>query len=292
MPDKRPRGYQPLWRPRPATLELLAAIDVILARYAELLPMSLRQVFYAAVSDGVLEKTERAYKRLGEVVGMGRRSGRIDWGAIRDDSGICLEPPPAFTDPGDFRGRMRRAAEGYRRDRQEGQEQVLELWSESAGTTAQLARLAEPYGLTVHSGGGFDSLSGKHEAALRAAECDRVLVTLHLGDLDPSGVHVPRALAEDVAAFAAAHGGRTELVRVAVTEEQVARYGLPSAPPKPTDRRSFTAAGTTQLEALPPDQLAELVRAAIEERIDMAVYEEVLEQEAAERAELLRQLEH
>lgn len=151
---------------------------------------------------------------------------------------------------------MRTAAQEYRRDRQEGQEQVLELWSESAGTTA----------------------------------CGKVLVTLHLGDLDPSGVHVPRALAEDVAAFAAVYGGRTELVRVAVTEDQVARYGLQSAPPKATDRRSFTAAGTTQLEALPPDRLAELVRAAIEERFNMAVYAEVLEQEAAERAELLHRL--
>lgn len=102
---------------------------------------------------------------------------------------------------------------------------------------------------------------------------------------------MPRDLAEDVAAFAAVHGGRSELVRVAVTEDQVARYGLPSAPSKTSDRRLFTAAGTTQLEALPPDRLAELVRAAIEERFNMVVYAEVLEQEAAERAELLHRLE-
>ncbi|MEU4655042.1 hypothetical protein AB0G32_14080 [Streptomyces sp. NPDC023723] len=291
MPDKRPRGYQPLWRPRPATLGLLAAVDVILDRYTKLLPISLRQCFYAAVSDGVLDKTERAYRRLGEAVGMGRRSGRIAWDALRDDSGTCLAPPPAFAGPEDFRTMMRRAAEGYRRDRQEGQEQVLELWSESAGTTAQLARIAEPYGLTVRSGGGFDSLSGKHEAALRAASYGRPLVTLHLGDLDPSGVHVPRALAEDVAAFASVHGGRTELVRVAVTEDQVARYRLPSAPAKPTDRRSFTAHGTTQLEALPPNRLAALVRTAIEDRLDRGVYEAVLVREEAERARLLDELE-
>jgi hypothetical protein len=38
----------------------------------------------------------------------------------------------------------------------------------------------------------------------------QVLYVLSVGDLDPSGVHMPRALAEDVAAFAAAHGGRTD----------------------------------------------------------------------------------
>ncbi|MER5890894.1 hypothetical protein ABT160_44350 [Streptomyces sp. NPDC001941] len=168
---------------------------------------------------------------------------------------------------------------------------MLELWCESAGTTVQLARIADPYGLIVRSGGGFDSLSGKHEAALRAASFRLPLVTLHCGDLDPSGVHVPCALAEDVAAFAAVHGGRTELVRVAVTEDQVDRFRLPTAPAKPTGLRSFTAPATTQLEALSPDILARLVRTAIEERLDLAVYEEVLEREAAERDGLLRALE-
>ncbi|MEU6381902.1 hypothetical protein [Streptomyces sp. NPDC046909] len=272
-------------------MELLEAVDMILARYSDLLPVSIRQCFYAAVSDGVVDKTERAYRRLVEVVGMGRRSGRIAWDAIRDDTGICIEPPVAFADPADFRARMRQAAQGYRRDRQEGQEQVLELWSESAGTTAQLARTADPFGIPVRSGGGFDSLSDKHATALRAAAQDRVLTILHLGDLDPSGVHVPLALAEDVGPFAAAHDGRTDLVRLAVTEEHVSTHHLPTAPPKPTDHRSFTPSATTQLEAIPPDVLARIVREAIEERRDMTVYQQVLEQEQEERARLLADLD-
>ncbi|WP_069874427.1 hypothetical protein [Streptomyces malaysiensis] len=292
MPDKRPRGYQPAWQPRPNTLELLAAVDVILDRYADHLPISIRQAFYAAVSDGVLAKTERAYKRLVEVVGMGRRSGRIPWEVIRDDSGARAESPIAFADLRAFRDGLRRAAEAYRRDGQEGQPIRLELWSEASGMVPQLASLASPYGVPVYSGGGFNSLPGKHDAALRAAHDPRGLCILHVGDLDPSGTHLHRALAEDVAAFAAAHGGRVELVRVAVTEAQVESHGLPTAPPKATDRRSFTAAGTTQAEALPPDVLTRLVRAAIEERRDAAVHQAVLEQEAVERQQLLSELEN
>lgn len=290
MPDKRPRGYQPHWRPRPATLELLAAVDAILDRYAGHLPISIRQAFYAAVSGGVLPKTERAYKRLAEAVGMARRSGRIPWEAIRDDSGARAEIPTAFAGPAAFRAGLRQAAESYRRDRQEGRPVRLELWCEAAGMVPQLAQLADPYGVPVYSGGGFDSLPGKRAAALRAAKDPRGLCILHIGDLDPSGTHLPRALAEDVAAFAAAHGGRTELVRVAVTEAQVEQYELPTAPAKATDRRSFTAAGTTQAEALPPDILAHLVRAAIEARRDRAVHDALLEREALERRALIAEL--
>ncbi|WP_280426413.1 hypothetical protein [Nocardia carnea] len=51
------------------------------------------------------------------------------------------------------------------------------------------------------------------------------------------------ALAEDVRAFAAAEGAVVEFERVAVTENQVRTYRLPTAPAKASDHRSFT--GTT-----------------------------------------------
>jgi hypothetical protein len=72
---------------------------------------------------------------------------------------------------------------------------------------------------------------------------------LHLGDYDPSGVHLFSSLAEDIIAFAAAAGAEVEFERAAVTAEQVVTYDLPTAPPKPTDQRSFSGTATTQAEA-------------------------------------------
>lgn len=45
MPNRRPRGYQPQWKPRARTCELLAAVDRILERYAAQLPLTIRQIF-------------------------------------------------------------------------------------------------------------------------------------------------------------------------------------------------------------------------------------------------------
>jgi hypothetical protein len=46
----------------------------------------------------------------------------------------------------------------------------------------------------------------------------------------------------------------TEVVfeRLAVTERQIADYGLPTAPAKVSDHRSFSGTSTTQAEALAP----------------------------------------
>jgi hypothetical protein len=237
-----------------------------------------------------MRDVSRGYRRLQETLGVARRAGRIPWDVIRDESGT-VALPTAVAGPDAFRAGLRRATERYRLDRQEGQPVRLEVWCEAAGMVPQLAAITDPYGIPVRSGGGFDSLPGKRDAALRAAaDPGRVLCILSVGDLDPSGVHMPRALGEDVAAFAAAHGGRTELARVAATRAQVEEYGLPSAPAKVSDRRSYDEPGTTQAEALPPDSLARLLLKAIEERRDPGVHERLLAREAAERAQLLEEL--
>ncbi|MFD3422052.1 hypothetical protein [Streptomyces decoyicus] len=84
--------------------------------------------------------------------------------------------------------------------------------------------------------------------------------------------------------------GAPEFERVAVTPEQIAAHHLPTAPPKATDRRSFTGTATTQAEALPPDILAGIVRAAIEAHRDPEVHRRVLTREDVERVAIRRRL--
>ena len=75
----------------------------------------------------------------------------------------------------------------------------------------------------------------------------------------------------------------------AVTPEQAEAHGLPSAPPKPTDRRRFSGM-TWQCEALPPDVLADIVRGAILERLEPDAYNARLAEEQALRDELTARL--
>jgi hypothetical protein len=149
----------------------------------------------------------------------------------------------------------------------------------------QLEKVAAPFGIPVLSSGGFDSVCHKHMLGRELADYDEVEL-LHIGDHDPSGVHVYSSLAEDVAAFAAAHGGRVGYSRLAVTPAQIEHYRLPTAPPKLTDKRSFEGNETTQAEALPPDVLAQILQTAIRRRIDFNVLDRVLMREEEIKAEL------
>lgn len=118
-----------------------------------------------------------------------------------------------------------------------------------------LARAADPYGVPVLSSGGFDSLTAKHYLArelARVAQAGQRAEVLRIGDLDARGVHLFTALAEDVGAmcYGLDADSAPPFTRLAVTPAQAEARDLPSAPPKPTDRRAFTGE-TVQANAKP-----------------------------------------
>ena len=287
---RRPRGYAE-WAPQKATRALLEDVDDILDRYSDHLPLTIRQVFYALVGAERLEKTELAYARLGEHLNRARRAGLIDFDAIRDD-GVVTISPDWYLDVEDFWDQAARRARSYRRDREAGQPQLIELWCESAGMLPQLARVAAEFSIPVYSASGFLSLTATRQIADRALDGTRPTVLLHVGDLDPSGQSIFDTIAADAAAFVEADRViqtlRIEPVRVALTAAQAVDYELPTAPAKATDGRSASwEGGTCQVEALAPDDLAAIVREAITSRMDMVRLAAEVSRESDDRRELL-----
>ena len=279
----RPRGFIE-WNPKAKTAALLAQVRGILAEYREFLPLTIRQIFYRLVGAHGYDKTEAAYDRLCETLNRARRARMISFDAIRDDgfhrTGFC-----GWDDIEQAQASFVQAAENYRLDRQANQAARIVIWCEAQGMVPQLERVAEPYSVPVFSSGGFDSLTVKYQVAAEFVRFACVTV-LHIGDHDPSGVHVFGSLDEDVGAFVAAQGGQVDFVRLAVTPEHIDEYGLPTAPAKATDRRAFTGE-TVQAEALPPDTLANIVRDAIAERFDDDIYRRTVEREIEQRAALV-----
>lgn len=286
--SSRPRGFIYGWKPQAKTKALVAEIQLVLDEYSAQLPLTLRQVFYRLVAKGVIGKTERDYKRLCEVANKARRAREISFVDIRDD-GFTYQELSGLDDVADFWSVVQNYADTFKLDRQADQSTRLMLWCEAAGMVPQLESVAHPYGVPVLSSGGFDSVTSKFKMATRLSEYDQVEV-LHIGDHDPSGVHIFYSLEEDIDAFARAYGGDVRFVRLAVTPEQVMSMSLPTAPPKKTDNRSFSGA-TCQAEAIPPNRLSEIVRDAIEERIDLDIYRQVVERESSVRKVVLEMLE-
>lgn len=290
---RRPRGYAD-WRPQAKTRELIGSIEGIIGGYEDYLPLTVRQIFYLLVSNYGHEKTEAAYSRLSEHLVRARRAKIIPFDVIRDD-GVVTYSSPWHSDPDDFWDETGKRIQNYRRDRQAGQRAFVELWCEAKGMAPQLARVADGYSVPVFSAGGFGSLTATRMIADRALQREVPTVLLHVGDLDPSGESIFDALAQDAAQFVLAdrvvNVNFIEPERVALTRDQVDTYELETAPPKKSDSRSQRWSGETcQLEALPPNILAEIVEDAIVKYFDNGKLERQMEAEQEDQAILYKGL--
>ncbi len=206
----RVRGFAS-WRPQAKAAELVAQVKLVLEEYRAHLPLTLRQIFYRLVGRFGYSKTEAAYSNMCEALNRARRARLVPFDAIRDD-GVTRLDNIGWSDIESCWNAIEGAAEGYTIDRQRGQPHRVVLWCEAAGMAPQLERVGKPYSVPVYSSGGFDSVTVKHEMAqLFAARATHVL---HIGDHDPSGVHVFGSLDEDIRAFAT-HRPRRQPLRLA-----------------------------------------------------------------------------
>jgi hypothetical protein len=272
------------WTPKPQTEQLLADVQEVLAEYTEQLPVTVRQVFYRLAGKG-RPKSKSSEKQLYRALRLGRRFDRIPFDAIRDDTGAHLsgdgaregdDHPAAYAQQALDRSRFALEDNSYRRGRHEGQPVYIDMWAEAAGMAPQLSRWVSQYGVAVHSGTGFDGLSLKWRMAQVIAQRDAPTVLFHLGDLDWHGRWVYRALFDDLEGFAP--HAELEVVRLAVTEEQVERLGLTAY------------SGAVQAEAVAPDELQRIVVEAVKERYDEAIAAKVRQREERERREVDRRL--
>jgi hypothetical protein len=113
---------------------------------------------------------------------------------------------------------------------------------------------------------GYASLSFLHGAAEHIAALDVPAYIYHLGDYDPSGVNAGEKIEETLKAMAPE--AKIHFERIAVMPAQITDWNLPTRPTKASDSRAKGfGAISVELDAIAPDDLRELVRAAIERHL-------------------------
>jgi hypothetical protein len=207
-----------------------------------------------------------------------------------------LEAGSATTTCAEWIEDMRASAEEFNFNRMDFQPVRVEIFCEAAGMVPLLANAVADYGVDVHSGGGFNSLTTVRRTAHRITsdEKQRKSIIINFGDYDPSGESIFDSFRQDVEAFVwqTSEEAEVRFDRVALTEDQVDSMGIPTAPPKSSDSRSKNWIGdTAQLEAIPPDQLAALAVKSVEAELDLDVLDDVKAREAKISERLVTEVE-
>jgi hypothetical protein len=160
---------------------------------------------------------------------------------------------------------LRDAAERYRKSLWTSAECRVQIWIEKDALSGVVAPVTAEYDVSLRPARGYSSLTFLHDAALDIAELGGVPVHIyHFGDYDPSGVNAAECIESDLREMT--EGADISFERVAVTEEQIQRWNLPTRPTKLTDTRAarFGSDRSVELDAIPPNLLRDLVRQVIE----------------------------
>ena len=245
--------------------------------------MTVRQAYYQLVSRQVIENNRGAYQAVSNILVIMRKEGTILWSWIEDR----MRRPrivPMWNGLSDF---AETAVTAYRRDVWQSQDRLVELWIEKDALSGIFEEEAEPYGVTVNVGRGYDGWSSIERASERYREFGGPVSVLYFGDFDPSGVDMYRSLGERLAFFETS----PELVHCALTARDIETYDLPQDFAKKSDKRwenwvkEHGDVGV-ELDALPVEVLREKVREGIENRLNLDALTATREQEEKEREQI------
>jgi hypothetical protein len=295
----------------PRRQEFLAAAQKVIDQLSEYWPLSVRQVHYKLLNKPPLTQTTRTksnrwryknnlacYNKLSGLLVSARYHGDIPWEAI-DDSTRESQTYPDSMDVGEFvedevSGFLHE--QGFKRNRQEGQPNHVELIVEKNTLLNILTDVAADFHIPITAMRGYGGPSLWHEIEERWLERDDMVgpndpkcILIIVSDHDPEGLN----LADDaVRSLRDNHEVDVIATRPAVTLEQVKKYNLASNPAKESSsrfRQYVERTGTNlcwECEALEPDVLRQCVHDAILKAVDVDQLNAVQEREAQERQDI------
>lgn len=276
-------------------------------------PMTVRQLFYALTTEGVIDKTEQEYKNtVCRLTKLMRLSGELPWHWLADNT-RWMHKPRTY---GGISDCLEQAQRAYRRSLWDPatNPNYVEVWLEKDALTGVFYEVTEEYDVPLMPCRGYPSLSFIREAAVklthqihrRYRQAARSCITAdnapsgtvyYFGDFDPSGVDISRNTEARLREFITELSGGDDFLqryfhfqRVAVNYEQIASMGLPTRPTKKTDSRAakFGHDVSVEVDAIKPDQLREMIRDCIGNHVDQHQLDSIRATEEEEKSMLLQ----
>jgi hypothetical protein len=276
----------------------------VLEEQREYWPISVRQVHYrllgpfaplihASKPESKYINLLKCYRALIDICARGRVARLMPWEAIADETRVP-DLNAAFANPaGFFRYEFANFMIGYWRNLLQSQRHHIEIVNEKLTVQSILQQVARRYTMPVTPMRGMSVLDHKNRIVKRYKRSRKdKLIILAVSDLDPAG----DTIAEDLAkSFQRDFGiNKLEVYKAALTIDQVQEYQLePSmdakdtSPTYPAYVAKYGITDAYELDALEPAYLAETLQKAIEDVIDIELFNEELSAEEADSAQII-----
>ena len=285
------RAYGPQKNLRRSTLDIIQGINQIVEE-KDGYTLTVRQLHYQFVSKGWLPNTAQTYNAIQGAAKTGRMAGLISWTAI-EDRGRSLRGLEAWETPAEA---LKEQVYKYRIDMWANQPWRPEIWVEKKALEGVVGRIATELEVDYYAQSGYDSASQSWRAGQRLAryiQKGQRPIIFHLGDHDPSGVHMTDDNRSRLTTFC---GVPVMVVRLALTMDQVEELSPPPNFAKESDSRKpyydeymhsigheDLCASSWELDALEPEYIHGLVREAVERIRDPDLWDAQLEQQVEDR---------
>jgi hypothetical protein len=253
---------RPIKRIRSTKADIIQFRSDLLEIVSEMKPMTVRQVFYQATVRGLAEKSEAGYSKVQINLVHMRKSGEMPYEWLADNTRWVRRP----TTYDSVQAAIDETAAFYRKSLWRDIDAYVEVWLEKDALSGVVFPITSLYDVPLHVARGYASLSFLHSAAEYIEDLLVPVHIYHLGDFDPSGVNAGEKIEETIREMAPTADIHFE--RIAVNEDQISEWKLPGRPTKSTDTRSKGFGNVSvELDAIPPDDLRDLVKAAIERHL-------------------------
>ena len=267
-------------RRRSTKAEMQQLHDQIFDLLAAEHPQSLRHVFYRMTDTTLvqpIEKTERGYNQVKRACAKLRQNETVPYSWIVDMTRRGYHVTE-YANPGAFLTNM---AGLYRGELWTPDLPHVEVWVESRSIASIVQTDCRELAVSLYPAGGYSSLSLIHSAAEEIANRARSrVVVYYVGDLDIDGQLIDKSIEAGLRSHLSIP---LEIVRLGINEDQIVKYGLPTKPPKSTDKRRSDLKVTVEAETMPAGIMRKLVRDAVESHLPAGQLAAVKVAEKAER---------
>ena len=249
-------------------------------------PVTLRGVFYRAMTAGAVPKTELGYRTVGRRLVQLRRDGRVSYRDITDGT-RWITKPRSYDG---WREALEDSALTYRTALWTRSHVALQLFTEKDAISGVILPITESWDIPLGVLRGYSSESFAWTVG-QSMDRHRTNIIAQLGDHDPSGVGAWHDFTNNVAAFAPFSD--IQCIRLAVTPAQIEAFNLPMRPTKTSDTRAANwNGGSVEVDAIPAPQLRIIVDDWISQHIDEHDLYVLQTAEDEERAILTSLLHH